>query len=113
MRRVQRRSSIERARNLTFQVKHYLNLFDKELKDIGRRLEMQIDTSSFANFSDFFFNNIITDWILNQQLVTAIGAADNARNYVNEMLIDLQAELNEVLTNISDSRQNREEILLG
>lgn len=106
------RQAIDRARNLTYQVKHHLNLFDKELQDVGQRLEMNIDTSSFSKFSDFFFNNIITDWILKQQLTTSIGSANEARHYINSIVGNLNARFSECDQVINSLNQNREEILI-
>lgn len=108
---MQRRNAIERARNLTFQVKHHLKLFDNELKDVGQRFEIQVDTSSFSKFSDFFFNNIITDWIVNQQLSTAMGSAKSAQDYVRGLVGHLQSRLQETDDTIVSVSSQRESII--
>ncbi|MFT4569028.1 MAG: hypothetical protein ACI9FN_003998 [Saprospiraceae bacterium] len=94
-------------------MKHHLKLFDNELKDVGQRFEMEIDTAAFNNFSDFFFNNIITDWILNQQVSSALGSAKSVQEYVNRLIQDLQSRRQEIVNTIERLRENRESILIG
>ena len=111
MQRMQRRHAIDRARNLTFQIKHHLNLFDQELRDVGSRLDMNIDTSAFSNFTDYFFNNIITDWIMNQQLTNAIGSAKAAQDYVYDVLRQVQDRLDQSKADIEKFTMERHRIL--
>jgi len=111
MQRMQRRHAIDRARNLTFQIKHHLNLFDQELRDVGAQLEMNVDTSAFTNFTDYFFNNIITDWILNQQLTNAIGSAQAAREYIYDVLQAVQNRLDASKQAIVKYDKERNQIL--
>jgi len=108
---MQRRNAIDRARNLTYQAKHHLKLFDNELRDVGQRFEMEIDTSAFNKFSDFFFNNIITDWIMNQQVTTAIGSASSVGQYVADLVQDLQIRREQADTLIEKLRNDRVAIL--
>lgn len=89
----QRRQAMDRARNLTFQVKHHLNLLDQELRDVGQRLDMEIDMGALSKFSDFFFNNIITDWILNQQVSSSMDAARSAHHHVQDIIEGLQSRI--------------------
>ncbi len=106
---MQKRHAIDRARNLTYQVKHHLKLFDNELKDIGQRFEMEIDTSAFNKFSDFFFNNIITDWILNQQVSSALGSAETVRDYVGSLTENIQnrrVETDDTIANLNSQRES-------
>ncbi|MFT6810427.1 MAG: hypothetical protein ACJA01_003670, partial [Saprospiraceae bacterium] len=91
-------------------MKHHLKLCDNELQDVGQRFEMEIDTAAFNNFSDFFFNNIITDWILNQQVSSALGSAKSVQEYVNRLIQDLQSRRQEIVNTIERLRENRESI---
>ena len=108
---MQKRHAIDRARNLTCQVKHHLKLFDNELQDVGQRFEMNVDTSAFNKFSDFFFNNIITDWIVNQQVSAAMGSAKSTQNYVRDLIAILQSRLRETNDSIVSIGAERETII--
>lgn len=111
MYRMQQRDAIDRARNLSYQVRHHLQLFDRELRDIGYRLSGGIDTSQFTNFSDFFFNNIITDWIMRQKLTAALGSVSQTKNEVSHILSELKQQHQKTEGTISRLSQDRERIL--
>lgn len=108
-----KRDAIDRARNLSYQVKHHLNLFDQELRDIGKRVDFDSDTSKFSAFSDFFFSNIITDWIVNNQLATAINSAVILRNNLASVINELKNELVKVERDVINLNQKRDKILVS
>lgn len=111
MRQMMRRDAMDRARNLSYQVKHHLNLFDKELKDVGRHMNFNADTAQFTQFSDFFFNNIITDWIVNNQLNNAIRSAANLRDNLRALLNKLKLELEDTSQAVAKLGRQRDDIL--
>ena len=113
MGRMMHREAIDRARNLTYQIKHHLNLFANELNDLGKRIPFQVDTSNFVDFSEFFFNNIITDWILQQQLTKALGSANLLQNNLKSFLSDLNQERERMNSQIQELNNNRDQILIS
>lgn len=113
LQRMVRRDAIDRARNLSYQVRHHLQIFDRELRDIGQRLNHGIDTKQFSDFTDFFFNNIITDWILQQKLSKALGSIANTHKEVNSIVQYIQRTLIETQTNIEQLKVDREKILMS
>ena len=72
---------------------------------------MNVDTSAFNKFSDFFFNNIITDWIVNQQVSAAMGSAKSTQNYVRDLIAILQSRLRETNDSIVSIGAERETII--
>lgn len=111
MQRMMNRDSIDRARNLSYQVKHHLQLFDRELRDIGQRLNFDFDTLPFSDFTDFFFNNIITDWILQQKLASALTSINKTLQQVKIIIANLDQEYSGVTSLIDKLRQQRDTIL--
>jgi len=112
-RRAQHRQAIDRARNLSYQIKHHINLLDQELRDLGKQLTLNLNPDNLANFSSFFFNNLITDWIMNQQLTQALGSASQARDHIKEVIYQLDHELEESTTTIHRLQQDRDDILMS
>lgn len=111
-RRRHQRESIDRARHLTYQLKHHLNLLDKELTDIGKQITFNPDTSSFTQFSDFFFNNLITDWIMQQQLSQAIESAKSMHKHLALCISDLGLEEQRIQHKLVALNQQRDKILI-
>lgn len=113
MQRMVRREAIDRARNLSYQVKHHLQLFERELRDIGIDLDIGIDSPQFNDFTEFFFNNIITDWILKQKLTKAMGSINQTRQRVASIISNLNNELGKTQESIEELKEEREKILMS
>jgi len=107
-----RRDAIDRARNLTYQVKHHLNLFKNELQDLGKELTFDIDPTKLTEFSDFFFGNLITDWIMQQQLVKALQSADQLYRHLNNCVLQLMAMRDDATKKIEKYQDDRDKILI-
>ena len=108
-----KKDAIDRARNLSFQVKHQLTLFDKELRDIGKRLNADLDTSQFTDFNKFFFDNLITDWIMHQKVIGALRSVINTGRQIKSLLQRLKTDLAECDQFIKDLKSKREHILIS
>lgn len=112
-RRRARRDAIDRARNLTYQVKHHLNLLKKELQDLGKEMTFDTDPTQLTEFSDFFFGNLITDWIMQQQLVTAINSANKLYLHLNNVVLHLIAMRDDCAAKIQRYQDDRDKILIS
>ncbi len=112
-RRQYQRSSIDRARNLTYQIKHQLTLLDKEVRDIGKELTFPFEVAGITNFSNFFFGNMITDWVINQQLVNCINSAQELSRHIESVLTQLNRELADRRAIIHTLADEREQILIA
>ncbi len=108
-----RRDAIDRARNLTYQVKHHLNLLKKELLDLGKELTYDTDPTKLTEFSDFFFGNLITDWIRQQQLVKALQSANRLYLQLNNVVLQLIAMRDDSATQIARYQDDRDKILIS
>lgn len=113
MQRLVRRDAIDRARNLSYQVKHHLQLLERELNDLGVNVQLGIDNPQFNDFTDFFFNNIITDWILQQKLTKAITSVNHTRQRVAHIISQLSQDLSSCQIEIDQLKSTRENILIS
>ena len=84
----QKHTAIDRAKNLANIANHELHKFDKELRETGEYAEgLQVNLDGFSSFMDVFFDNLITDWIMQQKIV-------NSLNMMHSNLDKLQRILN-------------------
>jgi hypothetical protein len=111
MQRMVRRDAMDRARNLSYQVRHHLNLFRQELSDVGLQLSADIDERQFSDFTGFFFNNIITDWIMQQKLTQAMQSINMTKGEVSRLVNHIESQDLEIQAQISQLREDRERIL--
>ncbi len=112
-RRRMRRDAIDRARNLAFQVKHHLNIFQNELNDIGKEITFSINPNELTEFSDFFFGNLITDWIMQQQLTRASESAQLLYRHLNNCVLELISMKEASEKRIANYNNKKDEILIS
>ena len=48
-----------------------LRLFQKELRDVEAIQNLKIDIGGFLTFADFFFDGLITDWLVQSKIQNA------------------------------------------
>ncbi len=71
-------SDIEKA-------KQAVKNLSKELADVGQVLEINIDISAFLNFSDYFFDGLIVDWMVQDKIRAAEKQVNEAIERVEEI----------------------------
>jgi len=87
-------SHIDRARELSLTVKHNLIRFEEELSDVYEtgKMELQFQLEPFNRFTDVFFDNLISDWIIQQKINNALNNVvaihDKVKRYYNSLKND-------------------------
>lgn len=66
--------------------------FQKELLDIGEMEDIQIDISGILKFADFFFDDIISDWMVQGKINDSLAQAQEQFEHVEKILSRLQGE---------------------
>jgi len=97
-----KRQSIENARRNLSQAQHQLNLFTRELKDLGENnIKFKVDTIHFNKFTDFFFDNLISDWIIQQRIKSTLNNIESTHDHVRRILLSLQQEKDSNMNNLN------------
>jgi hypothetical protein len=69
-----------------------LGRFEKELQDVHLTLAIELDVNSFLRFSDYFFDGLITDWIVQGRIQSTLAQVESKRTAVNTILWELENE---------------------
>ena len=89
-----KRGAIDNAREASYQAKHHLNRFQKELYDIGeQQYNFDINIGTFNSFSDIFFDNLISDWIIQQKIKNALHNVESSYDTVQRLLQSIDHKL--------------------
>ncbi len=83
-------SKLEDAQDAVEQARSEMRNFQRELKDVDRALEFQVDVQGFLLFADFFFDGIVADWLVQSKISEAAEQVEEAIVLVNELLEDLE-----------------------
>lgn len=74
--------------------KNQLQIFQRELKDIHVPMDFQLEIGTFLTFADFFFDDIISDYLVQNRIGKTKEEVDEAIRQVEQILGDLQGLLN-------------------
>jgi len=92
-----------------------LRRFETELMDVKNIVTdvIQVDRSNFMTFTDYFFDNIFTDWMIHSQINTSKDRLEEALRQVENVLEKLNVKSDEVkseLENVKGKLKNLIEI---
>lgn len=98
---------INQARAAVFEVQAQMNNFKRELADVDKSAELEVELTAFESFADYFFDGLIIDWIvqskINNSLEQTRKAQKNVRKAIEE-LDELKARAKEDARALSEKR---------
>ena len=109
-----KKHAIDLAMRKLPQARHQLNLFLRELKDLGENnIEIKLDTLRFDKFTDFFFDNLISDWIVQQRIIGTLNNIESSKSYIIRILMSLKQELSTVSNKILELTERKDQFILS
>ncbi len=95
-------SYIDRARSLSHSAHNILRQFEIELRDVYRQQNygLDVEIASFSRFTDVFFDNLISDWVVQQKIQNSLSSVVAVRDKVNRLMGNLQADDNKILNEL-------------
>lgn len=70
--------------------KRDLQRFQKEVGDVNIPTDMRIEVSSFLSFADFFFDGLVSDYLVQSRITDARGQVEEAIQYVETLMEKLK-----------------------
>ncbi len=108
-----KRGSIDNAQKAAQQAQRQLNRFQNELYDIGvRNQEFEINIGTFNSFIDIFFDNLISDWVIQQKIKNALGNVELTKDKVTRLTRDLENKLSHIKGDILDLEKAKDQLLI-
>lgn len=88
--------SLDQAKNMAYQSRHSLLRFANELKDVYKdiNLAFNMDIEEFGRFADIFFENLITDFLVQQKITKSLVNVTGTRQQVEAIMQRLDQERN-------------------
>jgi hypothetical protein len=107
--------AIDRAKNLSFRARHELFKFQEELNDVGKHYQIQfnVNLESFSRFVDIFFDNLISDWILQQKIVNALNNVKSVRDQISRIHKSLEVDISKTEKLILENQDRKDKLLLS
>ena len=83
---------IDDARNYAEETQRLLGKFKREISDINMITNSVISVGSFETFSDYFFDGLICDWIVQSEIGKSLDTVKNTKNQVDRAMSKLYEE---------------------
>lgn len=108
-------TAIDKAKDWAYEANRQLKVFEKELLDVYRQIpeDFQLHLDSFNRFIDVFFDNLITDWIIQQKIYNALNNTLNIRDKVVRMIKTLETEHPRIDQNIEELEIRKKQFILN
>ncbi len=106
--------AIDKAiQNLTI-AQHQLNKFSRELSDLGNNyISFDLKMGQFNKFMDFFFDNLISDWIIQKRIKASLISIESNYSKVQRIVIDLKSEIEKINYNTDTLLKQKDSFLLS
>lgn len=111
-----RRTSIDQAYRMVPQVQLLLRHFESELRDVYKDVEsfdFQIQLNNFTGFANLFFDNLISDWIVQQKIQGALGSVQTTRARVVRMLGFLEQSSQAIKSKLKKQQAERRKLVVS
>ena len=104
--------AIDRAVNEAYRSKQLLHVFANELDDVGINLgQIDMNIESFGGFLDQLFDNLITDWIVQNKIANALRNSQNTHDRVLRILQTLEADIKKHTDLLAVLQDNKDQLL--
>lgn len=108
-------SSINSSDDKIHRAQRALRRFQSELADVEGfdRQRLTVNKGDFLNFTDFFFDNMFTDWMVHSRITDAKGELDRVLADVERVLRELRDRLTRTDEEIARLAAREQEIILS
>ncbi|RLL46563.1 hypothetical protein D8M04_04970 [Oceanobacillus piezotolerans] len=100
---------IDKSTNHIHEAQTRMRTFQKELLDVEEDAELRIDISDFLKFADFFFDDFISDWLVQEKIEKLLENIRTQKDnviYIKQNLIEQIEEKETVLHGIKKEKEN-------
>jgi len=88
-----KRNKIHESNKLLAITQRSLDYFGKEMEDLGEdRMYFRISSDELSKFTQFFFDNLITDWIIQQKIRNTLTNLNSVYDRISRILKSLEGE---------------------
>ncbi len=107
-------SAIDRAKNLSYQTQHILGQLENGLYQIygnSARVDFNIQMDTFSRFTDIFFDNLISDWIVQRKISNSLHNVRAVSDKVVRVVQSLDQDIRELTVENKSLEKQRKSII--
>ena len=106
-------SKIDEAKDAASGIQSSLSSFNRELADVSQisSVNLGINISGFETFADYFFDGLISDWMVQSKIENSLNNATETYRTVENIIYRLQSELKELIYKLEDNIRIRKDMI--
>jgi len=104
-------SAVDEARNGINDVQVKMNQLTRELADVRKSVELQIDIAELESFADFFLDGLIFDWIVQSKIVDSLERSKKAKDIIVQAVKELEG-LKGITQNKNNDLQEKRALII-
>ncbi len=109
-----RKRAIDNAIKQLPYAQHQLNVFIREMNDLGEdNLAINLQDVHFGRFKDFFFDNLISDWIIQQRIKNTYHNIESTGSHIKRIVSTLNKEREKLEHRVKKLETQKEELILS
>lgn len=107
--------AIDRARDLAYRSRHELIRFGNELQDVfkGMQLDVNMTIEDFGRFTDVFFDNLITDYLIQQKISKSLVNVNGTRQRLDYIMLSVDSERGVIREKLERLEEERKKIVVS
>jgi len=107
-------SRVDDAQAQLLEVRHALDVFRRELTDVGGDIDLpSVDLDGFTRFADYFWDNFFVDWMVQSRIGEALRSVEDAQRQVGHLLEWLRSQEQAVQGDLESIRRRREQLIVN
>jgi hypothetical protein len=103
--------NLDDAQTEAHRAQQHLRAFGRELQDVGEQLEAGIQMDGFTKFADWFFDGLIIDWLVQNQIRDSLKAAENVATLVRAKLNRLEERRSTAREKLARAEEERRDFI--
>ena len=116
MYKYQKHTNIDRAKQIAYRIQNIISSFDREVRDVypdHRGISIKFDLDRFNGFTDLFFDNLISDWIVQQKIVNSLNNVKAILDRVTRILQSLDVEADQAHKDFDALSIEKDQLITG
>jgi hypothetical protein len=116
MYKYQKLTNIDRAKQVAYQIQNVITSFEREVHDVYpdfRGIQMTFDLDRFNGFADVFFDNLISDWIVQQKIVNSLNNVKTIHDRVTRLMNSLKVDREKTVEVNTQLFVDKDKVILG
>lgn len=83
-------SRVDDARKGIHDVQKGISNFKRELADVGKHVDLQINIGEFESFADFVFDGLIIDWVVQSKISRSLARSSSVNLKIYQTVTELE-----------------------